>query len=96
MEMQAEYFQGRLRELREEAGLSREQLAERAGIKASHVRDLEQGVYVPNWTTVVALCKALGKGCDAFLQKPADLPPLPVGRPKKKAEEPAKRSRKRK
>jgi transcriptional regulator with XRE-family HTH domain len=81
--MQAEWFAGRLRELREEKGFGREQLAELAGIKASAVRDIEQGVYSPNWETVVALCRALGVTADAFLQGPTERPPIARGRPRK-------------
>src|SRR5436309_2336642 len=36
-------FPGRLRELREAAGLSRQQLADKAGLKLGGVRNLEQG-----------------------------------------------------
>lgn len=81
--MQAEWFAGRLRELREEQGFGREQLAELAGVKASAIRDMEQGVYSPNWETVVALCRALDVTADAFLQQPADRPPAGRGRPRK-------------
>jgi transcriptional regulator with XRE-family HTH domain len=81
--MEATWFYGRLRELREAAGLSREQLAESAGVKPSAVRDIEQGVYSPNWETVVSLCRALGVRADAFLQPPADRPPQGPGRPRK-------------
>jgi transcriptional regulator with XRE-family HTH domain len=93
--MKAEWFQGRLRELREAAGLSRQQLADKAGMKLGGIRNLEQGVRLPTWDTVLSLCKALGVKCDAFTEEPADLPPLQAGRPKKQAEEPAKPSRKR-
>jgi transcriptional regulator with XRE-family HTH domain len=88
--MDAKWFAGRLRELREERGFSRGELAGRAGIKPSAVRDLEQGQYGPNWETVVALCLALGVRCDAFLQEPAERPPPGRGRPRKApvAEEP--------
>jgi transcriptional regulator with XRE-family HTH domain len=83
--MQAEWFAGRLRELREERGFAREQLAELAGIKPSAVRDIEQGVYSPNWETVVALCRTLGVTADAFLQQPAERPPVGRGRPRKES-----------
>ncbi len=81
--MRPEWFAGRLRELRESAGLSRQQLADLAGMKLGGVRDLEQGVRKPSWETVVALCKALKVGCDQFLQEPGDLPPPQAGRPRK-------------
>jgi transcriptional regulator with XRE-family HTH domain len=80
-----EWFAGRLRELRQQAGFSREALAERAGMNGPNgIRNLEQGIRMPSWETVVALCQALGVKCDAFLQEPsADLPPSKPGRPHK-------------
>jgi transcriptional regulator with XRE-family HTH domain len=81
--MSAERFAGRLRELREAAGLSREQLAERAGMKVNGVRDLEQGVRSPRWDSVLALAGALGVKCDDFAQEPGELPPPKAGRPRK-------------
>ena len=83
--MSAEWFADRLRELRAESGLSRKELAERAGLRSeAGIRDIEQGVNKPSWEMVVALCKALGVGCDAFLQPPSpDLPPSAPGRPRK-------------
>lgn len=64
-------FGGRLRELREQAGLTRQELADRAGLKLGGIRDLEQGVNQPKWGTVVALSQALGVSCEAFLEEPA-------------------------
>ena len=82
--MNAEWFAGRLRELREAAGLSREELAKRAGMKSpAGIRNLEQGIRQPAWATVIALCQALGVSCDAFLQPPGELPPPKSGRPRK-------------
>src|SRR5262245_52701412 len=84
--MRPEWFAGRLRELRVAAGLSREQLAERAGLKAGGIRNLEQGVRLPGWETVLALAKALGVECTAFTQEPATSDAaLPPGRPRKDA-----------
>ena len=81
--MDAEWFAGRLRELRESRGLSREQLAKAAGLKIGGVRDLEQGLHSPAWKTVIALCHALEVTPDAFTTQPADRPPATVGRPRK-------------
>jgi transcriptional regulator with XRE-family HTH domain len=78
-----EWFKDRLHELREEAGLSRSQLAERAGLRPNGIRDLEQGVNKPSWETAIALCQALAVTSDAFLQPPGDLPPPKAGRPRK-------------
>jgi transcriptional regulator with XRE-family HTH domain len=81
--MEADWFAGRLRELREAAGLTQGTLAERAGMNKFGVAKLEQGVTRPSWETVVALCKALGVGCDAFLKEPAAGPSGTIGRPHK-------------
>jgi transcriptional regulator with XRE-family HTH domain len=81
--MKAEWFAGRLRELREQAGLSRQQLADRAGMKLGGIRNLEQGMRKPSWETVLALCQALRVSCDAFTKQPGELPPPRAGRPRK-------------
>ena len=87
--MKPEWFAGRLRELREQAGLSRQQLADRAGMKSeAGIRNLEQGIRRPSWDTVLALCQALGVSCDAFTRPPGELPPPRVGRPRKAADAP--------
>src|SRR5262245_29517619 len=82
--MEASWFRGRLIELRTAAGLSRKELAQRAGLQsAMGIRDIEQGRRLPNWETVVALCKALGVSSDAFLEEPAGEYKLRPGRPAK-------------
>ncbi len=59
-------FGSRLRELREKAGLSREQLAQRAGMHKFGVAKLERGDREPSWASVQALARALGVKCDDF------------------------------
>jgi transcriptional regulator with XRE-family HTH domain len=81
--MNPEWFSGRLRELREATGLSRQGLADKAGMKLGGIRDLEQGRNKPSWETVLALCQALGVPCDAFTQEPAEQSPAKPGRPRK-------------
>ena len=83
--MSAELFADRLRELREQAGMSRKDLAAKAGFRSeAGIRDLEQGVRKPTWETVLALAKALEVECTAFtVPASADLPPAKAGRPKK-------------
>lgn len=80
-------FAGRLRELREAAGLSRKELAERAGMKSeAGIRDLEQGLRIPGWDTVLALADALGVPIQAFREEPAEpasVEPRKRGRPRK-------------
>jgi transcriptional regulator with XRE-family HTH domain len=84
--MNAEWFAGRLRELRERAGLSRQEVADKAGMKLGGVRDLEQGRRSPTWETVLAISQALGVECTAFTTPPAELPPPSPGRPRKATE----------
>jgi transcriptional regulator with XRE-family HTH domain len=82
--MKAEWFAGRLAELRLGAGLSRKELADRAGMRSqAGIRNLEQGIYVPGWDTVLALCKVFGVTPDAFAQEPSGDVKLKAGRPKK-------------
>jgi transcriptional regulator with XRE-family HTH domain len=78
-------FGRRLRELRERAGLTQSQLAERAGLHPQGVVKLERGEREPAWGTVVALCEALAVSCDEFRKKPGPAAPVQVGRPRKPA-----------
>jgi DNA-binding XRE family transcriptional regulator len=59
-------FGARLKQLREQAGLTQPELAERAGMNRFGIAKLEQGVREPTWATVQALCQALGLSCAAF------------------------------
>src|SRR5215468_3371955 len=81
--MSAEWFAGRLRELRCEAGLTQEQLAEKVGVKRGAIARWELGAREPSWSNVVALIKALGVDANAFLQEPTTAPPAGPGRPRK-------------
>jgi transcriptional regulator with XRE-family HTH domain len=97
----AQHFAGRLKELRERAGLTQAGLAEKAGMKVGGIRDLEQGINSPRWETVVDLAAALGVDCRAFLEAPAAAPEPKRGRPPKPpgpepTPEKAKRARKQK
>jgi transcriptional regulator with XRE-family HTH domain len=83
--MKAEWFAGRLRELREAAGLTQEQLAERAGMAWRTVTHLEGGDRKPTWETVLALCRALGTEVGEFAREPAGRPEPRRGRPRKAA-----------
>jgi transcriptional regulator with XRE-family HTH domain len=56
-----------LKQLREKAGLSQAQLAERAGLNVFGVAKLEQGVREPSWNSVLTLAAALGVDCTAFV-----------------------------
>jgi transcriptional regulator with XRE-family HTH domain len=81
--MGAEWFAGRLRELRTNAGLTQKELAERAGLGLRMITYVESGEQTPSWATVVALSQALAVPTDAFLQPPGELPPPRPGRPRK-------------
>jgi putative transcriptional regulator len=70
--MYANHFGSVLKQLREEAGLTQKQLAERAGLALRTVSSLEQALYEPVWSTVLALAAALGVEVQAFAVKPMD------------------------
>jgi len=68
-------FAARLKELREEAGMSQSALAEAAGMNLWGIAKLEQGTREPSWHTVLALADALGVSTEEF---------RPVNKSKKK------------
>jgi transcriptional regulator with XRE-family HTH domain len=78
-------FGARLRELRELAGLTQQELADRAGLTLEGVGQLERGRRQPAWHTALALCDALGVSCEEIRKAPADQPPRHPGRPPKGA-----------
>lgn len=82
-------FGARLKELREQAGMTQQQLADAAGMHRFGVSKLEQGLREPSWATVRAICKALGVSCEAFNQEAAEKPATGPGRPRKPAPESA-------
>ena len=94
-------FAYRLRELREAAGLTQKQLAERAGVALRTVSSLEQALYEPVWSTALALARALGVEVQAFIVPQDDQGEVEVtgaavskrgrGRPRKEAHVSAKR-----
>ena len=63
---QSSGFSGRLRELRDKAGLTQAALADKAGIHLHSLIKLERGEREPQWASVRALAKALGVTCQAF------------------------------
>lgn len=84
--MGKEWFGPRLRELREAAGLTHQQLAERAGVSVDGVSQWERGVREPGWGSVLSLAQALGVDCTAFAQEPrAEAESRGPGRPRKPA-----------
>jgi transcriptional regulator with XRE-family HTH domain len=85
--MKAEWFAGRLRELREAAGLTQQQLAERAGMAWRTITHLEGSDRKPTWETVLALCQALGVEVGEFAKEPTTQHEPRRGRPPKEVAE---------
>lgn len=85
MATDAAWFGGRLRELREAAGLTQQQLAERVGCRWLAVSRWERGEREPGWGQVNALCEALGVSCEEFRRPPAEREPAGPGRPRRGA-----------
>jgi transcriptional regulator with XRE-family HTH domain len=83
--MDTSTFGRRLKELREQAGLTQPQLADKAKLSKAGIADLEQGRREPSWATVQALAAALEVSCEAFNQEPAERPEVGRGRPPKDA-----------
>jgi putative transcriptional regulator len=84
MQMDVNHFATRLKDMREAAGITQKQLADRAGLSQRAISHWEQGLREPSWLNVVALAAALGTDCRAFLQEPTGPPAEPQrGRPAK-------------
>ena len=66
----------RIAQLRKLAGLSQEQLSERAGLQRTHVSRIEAGKYAVTLETIQAIAEALGMTVDIIDTKLADLAPL--------------------
>src|SRR5690242_5847718 len=59
-------FGEKLRQLRERAGLTQEQLAAASGVNLWTVRGYEQGRREPNWKGAIVLTRALGVTVEEF------------------------------
>ena len=62
--------------LRKMAGLSQEQLSERAGLQRTHVSRIEAGKYAVTLETIQAIAEALGMTVDIIDPGLQDLAPL--------------------
>jgi transcriptional regulator with XRE-family HTH domain len=91
-------FGGRLKSLREQAGQSQRELAERVGCHYMTISELERGTQEPAWPLVLALAAALGVDVGAFAVPPqTDTAPRARGRPRKaEGEQAGAKGRKRK
>ena len=76
-------FSARLKELREQAGWSQKELAEKSGLNQRTISHWEQGLRDPAWTSVLALARALNVSVLAFTKPPAAATSAKRGRPKK-------------
>ena len=66
----------RIMALRKLAGLTQEQLSERAGLQRSHVSRIEAGKYAVTLETIQAIAEALGMTVDIIDPGLQDLAPL--------------------
>lgn len=62
--------------LRKQAGLTQEELAERAGLQRTHVGRIEAGKYAVTLETIQAIAEALEMTVDLIDPKLANLAPL--------------------
>lgn len=62
--------------LRKLAGLTQEQLSERAGLQRSHISKIEAGKYAVTFETIQAIAEALDMTVDIIDPSIADLAPL--------------------
>lgn len=66
----------RIATLRKIAGLSQEQLADRAGLQRTHISRIEAGRYAVTLETIQAIAEALGMTVDIVDTSLQDLAPL--------------------
>ena len=66
----------RIASLRKLAGLSQEQLSERAGLQRTHISRIEAGKYAVTLETIQAIAEALDMTVDIVDPALADLAPL--------------------
>jgi transcriptional regulator with XRE-family HTH domain len=70
----AKRFGARIRELREQQGLSQESLAERAGLDRTYVSGVERGVRNPTLSTIHRLAAGLSLPVVTLFKGVADKP----------------------
>ena len=66
----------RIMALRKLAGLTQEQLSERAGLQRSHISKIEAGKHAVTFETVQAIAEALGMTVDIIDSRLSDLAPM--------------------
>jgi transcriptional regulator with XRE-family HTH domain len=81
--MDAQSFGARLRELRERAGLTQRDLADRSGVPQANIARWEQGIRTPLVVAIPPLAEALGIGVAQLFAPPATTEGRSRGRPPK-------------
>jgi transcriptional regulator with XRE-family HTH domain len=66
----------RIAALRKLAGLSQEQLSERAGLQRTHISRIEAGKYAVTLETIQAIAEAMGMTVDIVDERLSNLAPL--------------------
>lgn len=66
----------RIMALRKQAGLTQEQLSERAGLQRAHISKIEAGKYAVTFETIQAIAEALGMTVDIIDPRLSDLAPM--------------------
>ena len=66
----------RIMALRKLAGLTQEQLSERAGLQRSHISKIEAGRYAVTFETIQQIAEALGMTVDIIDPRLSDLAPM--------------------
>jgi transcriptional regulator with XRE-family HTH domain len=69
---------GKLTLVRESRKLSQEQLAERAGLKAEMVKEIESGALIPSLGPLIRIARALGVRLGTFLDDQENVGPVVV------------------
>jgi transcriptional regulator with XRE-family HTH domain len=84
-----QYIAGNAKKLRIKAGLTQEQLGEKAGIDPRYVQDVERARSNISMAVFIGLADALGVAPSRLL-RPTDLPPARPGRPRSRRTPPTK------
>ena len=66
----------RIMGLRKLAGLTQEQLSERAGLQRAHISKIEAGKYAVTFETIQAIAEAIGMTVDIIDPRLSDLAPM--------------------
>jgi transcriptional regulator with XRE-family HTH domain len=88
--MDLKTFGLRLRKMREAAGWSQKQLADKAGLTQRAISSWETGEKEPGWLSVLALAKTFSVDCTAFEEEPEEETASSPGQPSKAKPKPGR------